>query len=333
MGKILLLIMIILLELVFIVYLSIKLTSGNNRYTIIVDYLNKSQLVFYNKSQVEYKYFYEPTGHFRTYFSPLFKRNIISPINSDGFVERYNYSVNKEENTYRIISLGDSFTEGMWVNITDNYSEQLEDLLNNYSRNCTTYKKFEVINLGVAGYDIAYSYLRFKLKGAKYNPDLVIWILKEDDFSVPNEVWIEFISNVNIPSYEDTENHLKVRAMKVSEFRKLYNILKNHTLKEEYIVYPLKSFFELTRKSKTKVVIFTPHYEIGSGYDEVLEDVMKGYNHVTFLKLNIDPSFYAQNLMIYNNNSIVDVHPNEEGHRLIASKLFDYLIKNVLNRC
>ncbi|MEM5881561.1 MAG: hypothetical protein QXR71_03180 [Candidatus Aenigmatarchaeota archaeon] len=92
---------------------------------------------------------------------------------------------------------------------------------------------------------------------------------------------------------------------KLNEFRMLYDWRTNNILKEKHIVSPLRNFFQLT-----KVLIFNIFDKIGFGSDEILEDIMKHYDDATFLGLGINPQFYNQNLVIYNNNSIMDAHPN-----------------------
>ena len=107
-------------------------------------------------------------------------------INSDTFNERFDYEINKDDKTFRIITLGDSFTFGYIVDTKNNWTELLEDKLNQL--HCANFDKIEVINLGVVGYDIQYSVERFKLRGKKYNPDLVLWLLKGDDFQEIKEI-------------------------------------------------------------------------------------------------------------------------------------------------
>jgi len=94
-------------------------------------------------------------------------------INSDTLNDGSEYQIQKPKDTYRIMTLGDSFTFGFYVNTYDSYPETLERLLNEQPCN----NKFEVLNLGLPGYDIRQSLERFKRRGSKYNPDLVIWFL------------------------------------------------------------------------------------------------------------------------------------------------------------
>ncbi len=106
-------------------------------------------------------------------------------INNDSLNERYNYFVQKSKGIYRIITLGDSYTFGMNVNTKDNWTELLEDELNkNYL--CGNIKKYEVINLGVYGYDTQYEIERYKERGQKYDPDLIIWAMFDYDRRLEN---------------------------------------------------------------------------------------------------------------------------------------------------
>lgn len=113
--------------------------------------------------------------------------------NSDQLNDRFDYTVEKPAATYRIITLGDSWGFGMHVSTKDNYSERLEDLLNENlasgELSCDGVTKFEVLNFGVGGYDIEYMVERLRLRGMKYDPDLVIPIIKPDDFLLVNEIF------------------------------------------------------------------------------------------------------------------------------------------------
>src|SRR3989344_7968954 len=98
-----------------------------------------------------------------------------------------NKKFEKDLKNFRIITLGDSFTFGQYINTNQNYSEILEDNLNN-NLHCREIKHFDVINLGVPGYDLEYEVERFNLKGLNYNPDLVIWLINDWNISIINEL-------------------------------------------------------------------------------------------------------------------------------------------------
>jgi lysophospholipase L1-like esterase len=89
-------------------------------------------------------------------------------MNSHGFrdIER-NYE--KEKDVFRIVVLGDSFTEALQVPLEQTFPYILEEKLNSEIN-----KKYEVINLGISGFGTAQEYLTLKHYGLKYQPDFVI---------------------------------------------------------------------------------------------------------------------------------------------------------------
>jgi len=101
------------------------------------------------------------------------KKPVEYSINKDGLNSLKDYEVNKPHQTFRIITIGDSFTFGQYVNTNQNWPTQLEKKLNS-KKICKNIDKFEVINFGVAGFDYQYEVKRYQEKGQKYNPDLII---------------------------------------------------------------------------------------------------------------------------------------------------------------
>lgn len=92
----------------------------------------------------------------------------------------------KPKDVFRILILGDSFTEGMHVREGKNFCEQLQNLLNSNAHSAT--KHFEVINAGVAGYSPISEYLFFKRDLVKLSPDIVILELFPNDVFEDNKV-------------------------------------------------------------------------------------------------------------------------------------------------
>lgn len=91
-----------------------------------------------------------------------------STINSAGFADSKEYSLEKGGDTIRIVVIGDSVTafEG---GTGGNWTEVLEEALNSEAD-----KKIELINMAVGGYD-TYQQVEFlKLYGMKYRPDFVL---------------------------------------------------------------------------------------------------------------------------------------------------------------
>ncbi len=90
-------------------------------------------------------------------------------INADGF-RGGEYDVGKSD-AIRIVVLGDSVTFGRGVPLESTYAKVLEDRLNRKDRDGLRY---EVLNLGVGGYNSRQQLEFYKTKGRKYEPDLLV---------------------------------------------------------------------------------------------------------------------------------------------------------------
>jgi len=96
--------------------------------------------------------------------------NIHYNLNSEGFRNR-EHNINKSNQTYRILIIGDSFTFGQGMrDIKQVYPSLLEKYLNENSQKY----KYEIINFGVPGYNSICKINLLKEKGLKYRPDIVI---------------------------------------------------------------------------------------------------------------------------------------------------------------
>lgn len=100
----------------------------------------------------------------------------------------------------------------MFVNTNENFSEKIEHHLNSKYK-CGVINNFEVINLGVGGYDAEYVIERFIRRGIKYNPDLVIWLLNNWNLEKINE-FEEKIRKELISKGEQDYNPKKRRSQK-----------------------------------------------------------------------------------------------------------------------
>ena len=96
--------------------------------------------------------------------------------NSEGIIDK-EQPITKAENEYRILTLGDSFTEGFGVPQFESWPHHLQQLLNEDSN----YSNITVIQGGVAGSDPFCSYVLLRDKLLKYQPDLVIQATNHSD--------------------------------------------------------------------------------------------------------------------------------------------------------
>lgn len=96
--------------------------------------------------------------------------------NSRGFRSTREFTYAKPANTLRVLSLGDSHTQGYEVHQDLTFSAVLERYLKNHKINA------EAINTGVSGFSTAEELVLLENEGVKYNPDVVVLGFFANDF-------------------------------------------------------------------------------------------------------------------------------------------------------
>lgn len=89
----------------------------------------------------------------------------------------HEFTVKKDSNEFRILGLGDSFTEGVGTSADSTWLKQLEYLLNANSSNL----HYTTLNAGAHGSDLFFSYDLLTRCLLKYKPNLVILHLNSTD--------------------------------------------------------------------------------------------------------------------------------------------------------
>ncbi len=331
MKKIIIIILLILSEILIIVFISYEVKKKQITPTIInVNPIKKTSIIFPEKTTL--KFFYELKPYTKIVVNEKWLPTTVTyTINKDALNEKFNYPAEKNAFVYRIIALGDSFTFGENVNTENNWTEKLEDLLNT-KLNCKNTDKFEVINLGVKGYDVQYAVNRFYLRGRKYNSDMVIWFLKDDDFETIEEliqpIRKEFVDELKrkgtykqMSKNTNFEETLEGYQLLSERFRKRYN-------NKFALDFNKKILNDFLNKYKNKVVVFNYTSFKINGIKEMMEEFTKKSSSF-FWKQSLTPNFdnkiYAFAPFNY--------HPNEKGYQLIADNLFKYLIDNKILSC
>jgi len=93
-------------------------------------------------------------------------------INSGGFRDR-EFSEEKPPGVFRIVVVGDSVTFGLLCDAGSAYPKQLEALLTEHATGGAP--RFEVLNLGVTGYNISQVVEFLRVVGTRYEPDLIVY--------------------------------------------------------------------------------------------------------------------------------------------------------------
>lgn len=127
---------------------------------------------------------YTPTNNSYHTYAP----NSITRWNNDEFkhyrktnslgLSDIEHQIKKDTNTYTIIGLGDSFTEGFGANTDSTWMKFLERKITINSK-----MKYQFINAGIGGSDPAFEYVLLRDKLLKFKPNIVIvalgWDLQE----------------------------------------------------------------------------------------------------------------------------------------------------------
>lgn len=310
-----------------IVYASlniVNLIKLNNRIlgTSTIVPIRKESLIF--PTDAELKNFYELQTNQVIEEKPVWLPYISRyTFNSDGLNERYDYAINKPPNTIRIITMGDSFTFGQYVDTRENWTEILEDLLNE-SEICSN-KKIEVINLGVYGYDLVFATHRFKVRGMKYTPDLVLWLLNDHNFYVMPQFTKEKV--------DFYEKELNVEDKKIAADQGKFYPALELAYKEISKLYTSAAIAE---QEYGALYEFAKYYQ---GFLVLLSSALT-QDHRNLLRIFSDSR--EGTTMINDKNilawkiegaSVKDGHPNKKGHQLMAEDILGYLMKNKLVNC
>lgn len=308
----------ILFQIFIIILLAFKIISKQKIAfkKVVISSISKESITLLPRENL--KYFYEPRENIVIEDGADWNPNIVKyTINSDALNERFEYSVNKPERTFRIISLGDSFTFGLSVDTKNNWTEVLEDKLNNYIKRCKKIEKIEIINLGVHGYDIPYEVERYRIRGTKYDADMILWMLfdplriKENMTPIINTCTSKLSYQKDVLKYIDcwieSQNLLirKIGKPKITSF-----------LTEKF-----QSIFKYFDKNIIVLDFLNNHNQILSNIN----------------KIKILNNFKIAKYLVYgeknNKYYLYDGHPNKEGHIVIAEDVYGYLTKNKLIPC
>ena len=173
--------------------------------------------------------------------------------------------------------------------------------------------KYEVINLGVPGYDIKYSVERFRIRGEKYNPDLVIWQLGDDDFTQIAEV-LNKKKKERTGSFDD--HHLNMSAA--------IKVMEIELGKENIDQYQKVALAEITNHYIGPLIIVSINGIHGSSV-EVLNNFLDNRPHTYF--------FDNQPDLAQTKYRLKDDHPNVAGHDKLAHQLYDHLTDNNVINC
>lgn len=303
-------------QIVIIFILVYKIQSKTNILGVSINPINQKNIV---KQQGEgFNFFYEPKANIPVKEQMNGLDQSTYTINSDSLNERFDYPIEKKKNVFRIVTLGDSFTYGLYVDTKDNWTELLEDYLNK-NNTCSNIEKFEVINLGVEGYDINYEIERFRKRGMKYKPDLIIWFLVD-----PLRITEEIIKIEE--SKKDLWDKMGIETADYSRWKMAQDQVISTYTKEGIGKYQLSALGKIQPLYNGKILFIKQRDRQGDTSFSYLDEFINQRKRTRFHEIvNIQG-----NIKYHYSN---DGHPNQEGHKAIATDVFEYLTKNSFIPC
>lgn len=286
------------------------------RYVAPYIFVNRPVGIPINKSQTT-TLFGNNLHHFYTlgsnqtlkYKAPWYTDSVMQYTNADGLADRKNYDLVKSDRVFRIIALGDSFTQGVFVKLDESFPEVLEERLKEVSYQGID--RVEVLNFGVGGYDIEYAAEKLRLQGIKYKPDLVVWLLKFDDFYLINDDMVGARASL--------EEELSVKGLGINSG------------KFEEVVTWMYAFGELYARNfsvKSSLSYQTAKLaQVGEYYSGPIMILIFENEDPMVVRALADMQRIDSRFLLVTLPSTVsrfpDMHPNKEGHQVIARVLYD----------
>lgn len=251
------------------------------------------------------RYFYEPLPNFENVQENPWSHAIPHIKTNSDTLNNLSDIPWGEKGKLKIVALGDSFTYGQYVDTDKNWVNKLERHLNQSFERALT-----IVNLGVEGYDIEYSVERFRLRGEKYNPRLIIWFLKNDDFiSIADQ--LAPLVQINRPL--DRVVGEGDRAIYIADA--VNKMIKDMGGMKHLLSYQMERLRSLRQYYSGPILIM--YLDLADEQLQVLNDWGKQDKNVHLFGLpdiRPDKSYYFP-----------DFHPTEKGHDLIEQALYRYL--------
>lgn len=272
----------------------------------------------------DFKYFYEPKPN--TVYSEKpdwLAKPATHTINADSLNDARNYSVTKPPGVFRIIALGDSFTFGQYVNTSEAWPTLLEKTLN--SGACKTGTTYEVLNLGVEGYDVDYIAHRYVVRGMKYDPDLIVWF----------ESGTGFDRTIELMSPIEDALHRTLTQKQLAEYRSQVNEDPVFSLAQKEVHTTYSDAYIANLISGWWKAFFAARGNVPVLVDSVTDVWDKGKTYLTTWAGGQPDVHVAFDIPTFSgtNSLLPDGHPNPYGHERIASAIFSRLVQQKLIPC
>lgn len=255
-------------------------------------------------------------------------------LDSFGYRDR-EYALDKPKNTFRIYTIGDSYTYGWLIDDPNgSYPKILEASLSKDLE-----KNVEVINAGSPGFTIRDETARFVNEGKFFSPDLVLFGINDDEanvsnfFSRPVDInWPGFIKNLHI--YQASLGNFFLRQANKKYTQHILDIYRDPNSQDwkDFVDYILKIRDEAKKVNASLALVLFPHIDPGNPnaaydfyeFDQKFKEMGKQYGIYIIDPLDAFKAYPDKSKLVINP---LDPHPTVEMNKIVANailKQFDF---------
>lgn len=278
-------------------------------------------------------------------------------LNSFGFRDE-EFSYNKSNQTFRIAIVGDSVTFGLYINDS---SKMFSELLEFYLKDDNL--EYEVYNFGIGGYSTLQETILINETVLEFKPDMIIiiYILNDIDeevqFTIKN--WFseqEYYERRKVK--EDLEQKsalckIKSRLKNSNIYRgisvarnkfdntetvqkywqEVWNELYNDKCRTDGLKTTFTNLGIISQNNNIPILIVNHPYILWgeTGYPQAsINNMIRDFSEDNdFYFLDLTPNYleYDFNEIRLANNPTDKYHPNELGHEIISTAIYNYLIE------
>lgn len=227
------------------------------------------------------------------------------------------YAVPRPPDTFRILALGDSYTQGVGVHERDTFTVQLEQILNATAAKQPGRLRYEVINAGITGYDTRAERITYERIASAYEPQVVLLMMVfNDDMSFQEETRRGLLPHT---STSGLASNLRSRIGSATQADRPYDYTAAIT--------EARKLNDLCRErgAKLAVAVFR-NTRWFAPWTKLLKDVREGLTDTGIPLLDLGEILLADGavetaLVVH----AVDGHPNDTAHRLAAEGIETFL--------
>ncbi len=197
-------------------------------------------------------------------------------INSFGLRDE-EFPLRKPAGEFRILMLGDSYTEGVFTELENTVSEQLEQMLNERTQDGRQEAaqdgnrdrmSFQVINAGVSSYSPVLEYLYLREQGLAFSPDVVV--LNFDITDVQNDQ--EYLG---LAEFDDDGTEIRAVPNPDPDFsasasvkNPVLDVLRHHSHIYQFLAYNLQFLAWKNRVGNISIDYLAVARDNNQSYDE-----------------------------------------------------------------